>query len=757
MPSDIYKEALADAKKLREVAEADARNRLIEKVSPLISEMVTKKIKEQTERVFIDEQEDDADLGLDAAAPALGDDTTVTAPGDASDSLGDGSLDTASAEVAPPVSEPAELDNGLGNQETAAPIEVGSAEDLINVSMPDEDGKITVDLEDLFAPDASAAAPAPAADMSSSSSTGATDVASMETGESSLEQDAASTATPAPALEDEPTMASLQPESVTWTGFNNHLNECSFKIDQVFHMGGTVNEIIHESLKNKLFTLVESLDSLKERGLVNSRQVQVNENKLEFLFHKLNESKKVNSYNTTSENHSSMKHRTLKEFAAELYTEETLSIAQDTLSTGKTGVPTDKDKEAHARKQSGVSPEIGGTPKDIQAKKEPAPFTDRSTDKAWEDGEASDESMIRENSAEANTDANDDIALGAAGFGDTNEEPAVEFEVSDAEITEAVRKMRKESIRRKYAKLREESSKKGREADDLPWEDGEPEGGKSETHESLKEQDEFFGGAEEDEDDAFPAFDGGAAGAPPAAPAAGGGDVTITVDLPDELAALMADLDASDIQVSASVGGAADAGSEDDEMIEIVDDEDDASPEGDDASMLLVDDEDEDVVAESRKRQRAYRQRQLAENARKGASSQQTAKLTKMVKVRNQKIQELTEALATQNLFTAKVVYLNKFLMREGLSKKALRQIVEHFDRAKTLAEAKTVYKTIKTRLDEHVVSASNLTGSASKATTSGSAKPLNENRTHSQDVNTQNDGDTSASVERWKKLAAIK
>ena len=48
MPSDIYKEALADAKKLREVAEADARNRLIEKVSPLISEMVTKKIKESS-------------------------------------------------------------------------------------------------------------------------------------------------------------------------------------------------------------------------------------------------------------------------------------------------------------------------------------------------------------------------------------------------------------------------------------------------------------------------------------------------------------------------------------------------------------------------------------------------------------------------------------------------------------------------------------------------------------------------------------
>lgn len=742
MPSDIYKEALADAKKLREVAEADARNRLIEKVSPLISEMVTKKIKEQTERVFIDEQEDELG-GLDDAAPALGDDTTAISPNDASDSLGDGSLDTAAAKATPPVSEPAELDAGLSNQETSAPIEVGSAGDLINVSMPDEDGKITVDLEDLFAPDAAATPPtepaaSPTADMSSSSSTGATDVASMETGESSLEQDAAATPTP----EEETTMASLQPESVTLRGFNNHLNECSFKIDQVYHMGRATNEIVHESLKNKLFTLVESLDSLKERGLVNSRQVQVNENKLEFLFHKLNESKKVNSYNTTSENHSSMKHRTLKEFAAELYTEETLSFAQDAKSTGKTGVPTDKDKEAHARKQSGVSPEIGGTPKSIQAESEPAPWTDRSTDKAWEDGTASEESMIRENSAEANTDANDDIALGAAGFGDTNEEPAVEFEVSDKEITEAVRKIRKESIRRKYAKLREEASSKGREASDLPWEDGEPEGGKSETHASLKEQEEFFG-AEDDADVVVPA---------PSAE----GDVTIQVDLPDELAALLADLDASDIQVSASVGGgAADEDGGDDDMIEIVDDEDDGA--SDDEAMLLVDDE-EDVVAESRKRQRAYRQRQLAESAaRKGATSAQAAKLTKMVKVRNQKIQELTEALATQNLFTAKVVYLNKFLMREGLSKKTLRQIVEHFDRAKTLAEAKTVYKTIKTRLDEHVVSASNLTGSASKATTSGSAKPLNENRTHSQDVSTQTAGDTSASVERWKKLAAIK
>lgn len=743
---DIYKEALADAKKLREVAEADARNRLIEKVSPLISEMVTKKIKEQTERVFIDEQEDD-DL-LDDGGMNL-----ASATPDAADALGDGGLDTAAAEATPPVSEPAELDSGLSNQETTPPIEVGTAEDLINVSMPDADGKITVDIEDLFASDGGQANNAmadAAAASNSSTSAGVTDVASMETGESSLEQDAAGlpedpmAATPAP-LEDEPTMASLQPESVSFSGFNKYLNECSFKIDQVYHMGGATSEIIHESLKNKLFSLVESLDSLKERGLVNARQVQVNENKLEFLFHKLNESKKVNSYNTTSENHSSMKHRTLKEFAAELYTEETLSFAKDADSTGKTGVPTDKEKEAHARKQSGVSPEIGGTPKSIEAKSEPAPFTDRATDKAWEDGTASEESMIQENSAEANTDANDDVALGAAGFGDTNEEPAVEFEVSDKEITEAVRKIRKESIRRKYAKLREAS--KDADAKDLPWEDGEPEGGKSAAQENLKEQDEFFGddeGAEDDADGGFP-FDGGADDV-----GTGAADVTISVNLPDELAALLADLDGADVQVSATVGGATDAsGSEEDDVIEIVDDEDDVA--GD--PMLLADDED-DVVAESRKRQRAYRQRQLAESRKTAATA---TKLTKMVKVRNQKIQELTEALATQNLFTAKVVYLNKFLMREGLSKKALRQIVEHFDRAKTLAEAKTVYKTIKTRLDEHVVSASKLTGSASKATTSGSAKPLNENRTHSQDVSTQDSVDTSASVERWKKLAAIK
>lgn len=724
--SDIYKEALADAKKLREVAELDAKNRIIEKVSPFISEMISRKINEQTS-VFI-EQEDDLDLG-------------------------GGELDDPTAPpVVPPTAEvPATTDptgqDGLDASLADAPVDAPiapSGTDLMNVSVPDENGMITVDFNDLFAADGAAvpaldaevpqpvpADPSATPDLVGTVGTEPTE----ELGEEESGTDA---------------LAPIQPESISYRNFINNLNEVSSKIDRVYFTGPS-NDIVKESLKTKLFTLVESLDSLVERGAISSRQAKINENKLEFFYLKLKEAGQDNSYNIASEKNNTMKTKTLREFAAELYEEE-LDIAQDTANSGKTGVPTDKSATAQAKRQSGVSPAIGGHPSDIEASQDETHLSEEMLpgvsgtvdadnindvdhgEKQWADGEA----RLKEATEEDEDCDTEVVEEGAEGFGDTSEQPAVEFEVNDKEIAEAVRAIRKENIRNKMRALKEAK-------DEESWEDGEPEGGTDPSQKNLKEQamedDMDFGaddmGMEDDSMDVVDVVDDGAGDMD--MDVDGGADLVLNLDLPDELEALLADFDASSFDVDVSMGGSPagevdmDYDSDgDDEVILVDDTETDADP---------VVDSVEEGMYESR-----YRR------ARKAAmvNESKVQQARKLLKNKEAQISELKEALESQNLFTAKAVYLNKFLMREGLSKKAMRQIVEHLDRAKTLAEAKTIYTKIKLSLDKHLSeTSSKLAGSASRVTTPGSAK-LTESVSRTPTNN-------QFEVSRWQQIAGIK
>lgn len=725
--SDLYKEALLDAKKLREVAEADAKARIIEKVSPFISEMISNKIKadylkEQTS-VFI-EQEDDLNLGgdelgaTDAGTPAAAPTTDPAAPGGLDASLADA-----------PAS-------------TETPI-TPSGSDLMNVSVPDENGMITVDFNDLFA-NASDAGAAPSMDASVPQPEPA-DTAPEDIVGTQPTEPATTGTTPTDELggeEDEQDsgldtgdLSAIQPESRSYKNFVNQLNEVSVKIDQVYFKRNA-SDIVKESLKSRLFTLIENLDSLKERGVISSRQAKINENKLEFFFLKLKEAEQDNSYNKTSERNNTM--QTLKEFAAELYEEDTkLDFAQDSANSGKTGVPTDPRYTAHAKRQSGVSPKIGGKPSDIEAEQDPTSLSEEMLagvagtvdadnindvdhgEKQWADGEA----RLKECSDDSDEE---ELKEGHEGFGDTTEEPAVEFEVDGREIAEAVRNIRKENIRRKMKALRESASSK-----ETPWEDGEPEGGADPSHKNLKEQ------AMEDEDymmdddavDVVDVVDDEA----DMDSSMGGAELEINVDLPDELAELMASLDGSEFSASVEVETG------DDESYDM-----DMDADGDgDEEVILVDDEQGDMQAEM-----AYESRYRKARRAAMVNESKVRQAQKLLKTKEAQIAELKEALEDQNLFTAKAVYLNKFLMREGLSKKAMRQIVEHLDRAKTLAEAKTIYTKIKSSLDKHMSETSGkLAGSASKVTSPGSAK-LNES--------VSRDNKNQFEVSRWQQIAGI-
>lgn len=763
--SDIYKEALLEAKKLREVAEIDARNRIIEKVSPFVQEMISKEIQSKfvTESVFIEQEEEapQADLGgedLDLGSDGL-DGETVEAPTTTDPTAGLDALED------------------VGNVPADAPI-TAAGENLMNVSVPDEEGMITVDFNDLFVQ-------GDAGQMVATDPMGTEmDITAPQNPETALGgpegtdptqgTDMQTQAPEAPAMDagavgddldlDLDVEETGNPQENILKKFTSKLNEISSKVDQAYYRE-TVTDITKGALKSQLFSLLEDLDRLSTKGVVSPRQARNNEHRLEFLFLKLKEAGLSNSYNKTSEDNDTMK--SLKEFAAQLF-EEDENLAKDSQSTGDTGVPTDDEYSAHAADQSGVSPEIGG-PTDIKVAQEDKPLSeemlagtagsvdedalegsgkpDSSLD-GWEEGEAlitepeTDANInrsVNENSADANTDANEDVAEGAAGFGDTNEDPAVEFEVDDKEISEAVRAVRKENIRRKMAALREASD--GSDVDS--WEDGEPEGGEDPSQENLTEQAELMDDEYDDVDvvddldvvddedmgvdviDVVDDVDGGE-----------GAGLVVNIDLPSEIEELLGDLDGTEITADVELGsGGEDFGDED------------FGDEGDVDAVVLMDDEgedDEDFDVEMQQESRRYR----SIKKRVRLAERRVAKSRRLIESRNRKIAELSSNLNETNLFTAKAVYLNKFLMREGLSRKAMQQIVEHLDRAKTLKEAKTIYMKIKNRLNEHVNASRKLAGSSSNVTRQGSAK-LKESVSR-----TPSKGQIN--VARWQHLANI-
>jgi hypothetical protein len=105
----------------------------------------------------------------------------------------------------------------------------------------------------------------------------------------------------------------------------------------------------------------------------------------------------------------------------------------------------------------------------------------------------------------------------------------------------------------------------------------------------------------------------------------------------------------------------------------------------------------------------------------------------------------LRKQLAATNLFNAKLVYTNKLLQNESLSKKQKSEVIKRLDEANSLREVKLVYESlskalagtsrpIKESTDRKVV------GSSSRVTRPASTTTLNE----------------GSDLDRWAKLAGL-
>lgn len=693
--SKLYEEALLEAKKLKELAEEEAKSQIINAMSPYIKKTINEEISGIGENFFVEEEDEILPTGMPGVQDPVG---------------------LANAGVGP-----------MGDMAPEAPLAVdGSA----NVAV--------IDLNDLFTTDV---APAPPE--------GQPVAVAIEP----------PLASPAPEFEEDPELAE---QGAIFEVFVNEMREVSEKVDHLY-FSKAVPQIQKESVKGRLFSLLENLDRLKELGHINGKQVKLNENKLEFLFLKLKDAGMDNSYHKTDQKDID-KMTTLKEYAAQIWAEGIDPVNQ----------PSTAD-DAHAAEQSGVSPEVGG-PEDVKVAADssevvaeemlpgvagtvnepPLPGTDPkpAPEKPWDESHPP---LDEKDQDRVVTEALDSLeeeveAEGHAGFGpnDTPEKPPVEFEVDEAELCEAIEALRLES-----------ANPLGDKPDAEPMEDAKPEGGVEPAQENMKDDEGGPKGNEPEssegplkemsnpmleDDDTDPVAD--LMGDEPVdglpgeeAPLdglddlggeeEGGGDADLVlhVELPDEVEDALASINPEDVHVDVDLGS-----------VDLGAGEDLGAPMGDPGMPELP---GEDPLAGAMPEEEP--ELPLDERGLYEAKIKKATRVLREYKVSQNKLKsELKEA----NLFIAKNVFFTKFLQRGDISRSNLKKIVEHLDRATTVKEAKSIYGKIKTKINESVKASQKLAGSSSSITTPGSATSLNENK------QPKADGDTS--VSRWQKLAGI-
>lgn len=786
--SELYKEAIADAKKLKEIAEIDARNKIIEAVTPYIKKIIAKESADTSRFLFGEEDQPMDDPSMD---PAMG-----------------GTVDGLPPEAEEPTVSPGDTSN-------AAPI--SPAGGLVGMPMPGDDGKITVDFQQLFSMgggDAMASSPegdlanaqnpmapspmappvappgamAPAAGPIAPTppiSTGATP-AGPEASAATLDPAAAlgaqaglggqppvgAGALPGEELPPEEELPGITGEGRI-TQFQGDVRLVAEKIDYLYFRGA-VPTLVKESLKSKLFTLCEKLDEMVNEDIISSKKARLAENKLEFLFMKLNEAEQRTSYKETKG--ASM--TTLREFAAKLFEEDALGPATADKAT------------AHAEKVSGIAPGIDLF-KEGEAAKTDEPELKEMTEallgedapasSAFGDGKAegdaenktpavhAPDALAKEKgagiveSAPASTAFGDGVkATGAENTSDkvhTSDALVDEkgsnsiLEFDEKELREAVAKLRKENIARKIASVKKEAALKGTDKDGhlkppsvKTGDQGsaKPEGGKAPAQQELKECGDM-GMEAASSMGAGSDLPGGDDMAPEmGAPGLDGGDneveLTFQIDV-DDLEALLSGA-TEDFVAEPSGEVAGDMGGSDDGGIELTD-TDDAGGDDDDASVLLGGEgESEEDPAEAA--MPAAAPAGVRESKKPAASKPLTEGA--VVARAAAAVKSLKSQLSESKLLTAKALYVSKFAVREDLTSKQKQKIAEYFDKAKNLDEAKETYAKIKKILAESTTS-NKLSGSASKPTATGSAK-LNES--------TQASGDI-ISTQRWQLLAGIK
>tara|TARA_Y100000310_G_scaffold295461_1_gene326821 strand:- start:36 stop:1745 length:1710 start_codon:yes stop_codon:yes gene_type:complete len=184
------------------------------------------------------------------------------------------------------------------------------------------------------------------------------------------------------------------------------------------------------------------------------------------------------------------------------------------------------------------------------------------------------------------------------------------------------------------------------------------------------------------------------------------------------------------------------------------------APGGLDGEVVEVDDEDllnaladelgdpgvPEPTVESRRRAKrvAEVRRRRAARAHRTNESRKTRALQKKLVEYKKAVTSLRDQLIEMNLFNAKLLYANKLMQNRNVTSKQQRAIVEALDNAKTLREAKLLYKSLTTSLNKR----SGRTLSEGRI-----AKTLGSSSRSTRSANPVNNGNE---VDRWAVLAGI-
>ena len=108
------------------------------------------------------------------------------------------------------------------------------------------------------------------------------------------------------------------------------------------------------------------------------------------------------------------------------------------------------------------------------------------------------------------------------------------------------------------------------------------------------------------------------------------------------------------------------------------------------------------TVESRRRRRRAPRRQARRRNQRKVTEGRRNRALSNKLVEYKQAVGSLRNQLVEMNLFNAKLLYVNKLMQNRNLTSKQQKAIVEALDNAKTLREAKLLYKSLTSSLNRH-------------------------------------------------------
>ena len=148
-------------------------------------------------------------------------------------------------------------------------------------------------------------------------------------------------------------------------------------------------------------------------------------------------------------------------------------------------------------------------------------------------------------------------------------------------------------------------------------------------------------------------------------------------------------------------------------------------------------------VAENRRRRPS--RRPAARRGRQPGRSAATARAVHEAKTYKKAAGQLKQQLVEMNLFNAKLLYANKLLQNKGLTVKQQRAIVEALDNAKTLREAKLLYKSLSGSLTRR--------GRSGKNLSEGNSRTLGSSSRSTRSAQPSNSG---VETDRWAVLAGI-